>query len=196
MLLPRTGEHAFDLYGGAGLFAAALAPLVGPAGRVTVVESDPSGVAAARRNLAELAHVRVVSADVARSVESTVDELLTRLRLAHLARANPHTLSGGEQRRLSVATALATAPPLLVLDEPTFGQDRRTWTDLLDLLAKLRDDGAGIAAVTHDADFVAALADRVLTLGGAAGGARAAGPTTASPAGPGRPAGAPKAGPR
>jgi energy-coupling factor transport system ATP-binding protein len=99
------------------------------------------------------------------TAESTVDELLSRLRLTHLARANPHTLSGGEQRRLSVATALATAPPVLVLDEPTFGQDRRTWTDLLDLLAKLRDDGAGIVAVTHDADFVAALADRVLTLG-------------------------------
>jgi energy-coupling factor transport system ATP-binding protein len=60
-----------------------------------------------------------------------VDELLARLRLAHLAEANPYTLSGGEARRLSVATALATAPRLLVLDEPTFGQDRRTWIELV-----------------------------------------------------------------
>ena len=85
------------------------------------------------------------------------------------ARANPFTLSGGEQRRLSVATALATAPRVLVLDEPTFGQDRRTWTELVDLLAKLRDDGCAVLAATHDADFVAALADRRVTLHPAAG---------------------------
>ena len=98
------------------------------------------------------------------SVRSTVDDLLARLRLDRLAEANPYTLSGGEQRRLSVATALATAPRVLVLDEPTFGQDRRTWTELVDLLAKLRDDGAGIVAATHDEDFVDALADRRETL--------------------------------
>ena len=95
-----------------------------------------------------------------------VDELLSRLRLAHLAAANPYTLSGGEARRLSVATALATAPRLLVLDEPTFGQDRRTWIELVDLLAGLRDAGHGIVAVTHDEAFVTSLADRVVELPG------------------------------
>ncbi|GAB3158861.1 ATP-binding cassette domain-containing protein [Micromonospora sonneratiae] len=98
------------------------------------------------------------------AVKSIVDDLLVRLRLDRLARANPYTLSGGEARRLSVATALATAPRLLVLDEPTFGQDRRTWIELVDLLAGLRDAGHGIVTVTHDADFVAALADRTVTL--------------------------------
>jgi energy-coupling factor transport system ATP-binding protein len=98
------------------------------------------------------------------SVKSTVEDLLGRLRLDRLAEANPYTLSGGEQRRLSVATALATAPRVLILDEPTFGQDRRTWAELVDLLAKLRDDGCGILSVTHDADFVAALADRTVRL--------------------------------
>ena len=97
-------------------------------------------------------------------VASMVDELLIRLRLDRLAGANPYTLSGGEARRLSVATALATAPRLLVLDEPTFGQDRRTWVELVDLLAALRDAGHGIVTVTHDADFVTALADRRVTL--------------------------------
>ena len=94
-----------------------------------------------------------------------VDELLQRLRLDRLALANPYTLSGGEQRRLSVATALATTPQVLVLDEPTYGQDRRTWIELVDLLATLRDEGCALVAVTHDADFVAALADRTLHLG-------------------------------
>jgi energy-coupling factor transport system ATP-binding protein len=93
-----------------------------------------------------------------------VDELLGRLRLAHLADANPFTLSGGEKRRLSVATALVTAPSLLVLDEPTFGQDRRTWAELIHLLAALRDSGRGIAFVTHDRAFARALADRTFQL--------------------------------
>jgi len=91
-------------------------------------------------------------------------ELLERLRLAHLAEANPFTLSGGEKRRLSVATALASAPAALILDEPTFGQDRRTWSEMLDLLAGLRDTGRAICFVSHDRDFVNALADRTLRL--------------------------------
>jgi energy-coupling factor transport system ATP-binding protein len=86
--------------------------------------------------------------------------LLERLRLAHLAEANPFTLSGGEARRLSVATALAAAPTLLVLDEPTFGQDRRTWAELVELIADLRDEGRGVVLVTHDDALVTAVADR------------------------------------
>jgi energy-coupling factor transport system ATP-binding protein len=95
---------------------------------------------------------------------SQVDSLLERLRLSHLDRANPFTLSGGEARRLSVATALAARPQLLLLDEPTFGQDRRTWAELVSLLADLRDDGHGIVAVTHDPHVVHSLADRVVSL--------------------------------
>ncbi|SMQ62878.1 ATP-binding cassette domain-containing protein [Agreia sp. VKM Ac-1783] len=94
-----------------------------------------------------------------REIGTRVDGLLERLRLDHLALANPFTLSGGEKRRLSVATVLATKPQLLVLDEPTFGQDSRTWSELVSLLAGLLDEGQAILAVTHDADFVAALAD-------------------------------------
>ncbi|MET0297441.1 MAG: ATP-binding cassette domain-containing protein [Microbacterium sp.] len=86
-----------------------------------------------------------------------VDELLERLRLTPLARANPYTLSGGEKRRLTVAAALATAPRVLVLDEPTFGQDSRTWAELVALLARLRDEGSAIVAITHDLEVVRAL---------------------------------------
>ncbi|MBL7256168.1 ABC transporter ATP-binding protein [Paractinoplanes lichenicola] len=101
----------------------------------------------------------------ATAIAATVADLLDRLRLTKLAGANPYTLSGGEARRLSVATALATAPRLLVLDEPTFGQDRKTWIELVTLLATLRDDGHGILAVTHDDDFVQTVADRTFALG-------------------------------
>jgi energy-coupling factor transport system ATP-binding protein len=95
-----------------------------------------------------------------------VSELLDRLRLAPLARANPFSLSGGEQRRLSVATVLATRPRVLVLDEPTFGQDARTWGELVTLLGELLAEGTAVLAVTHDDDLVTALADDVLRLRG------------------------------
>ncbi len=94
-----------------------------------------------------------------RIAERRADELLQRLHLDGLAGANPFTLSGGEKRRLSVATALATAPSIVLLDEPTFGQDRGTWIELLLLLAALRDSGRAVAFVTHDLDFAGALAD-------------------------------------
>lgn len=93
-----------------------------------------------------------------------VDELLARLRLVALADANPFTLSGGEKRRLSVATVLATQPRMLVLDEPTFGQDSRTWEELVSLLSDLVVDGSAVLAITHDEQFVAALADRELRM--------------------------------
>ncbi len=97
-------------------------------------------------------------------VRDRVDELLQRLRLEQLAEANPFTLSGGEKRRLSVATALATRPRILVLDEPTFGQDARTWREQVALLAELLDEGSSVLFATHDRVFVEALADREVAL--------------------------------
>ena len=91
-------------------------------------------------------------------------ELMERLHLAALAEANPFTLSGGEKRRLSVATALVGEPRVLILDEPTFGQDRRTAVELLGLLSSQRDEGSAVCFVTHDQPFAAALADRTLEL--------------------------------
>jgi energy-coupling factor transporter ATP-binding protein EcfA2 len=97
-------------------------------------------------------------------VERRVRELLERLDLARLAAANPFTLSGGEKRRLSVGTALATSPDALIFDEPTFGQDRRTFAELLTLLAEFRDGGGAIAFASHDEPFVDAFADERLRL--------------------------------
>lgn len=93
-----------------------------------------------------------------------VDPLIERLRLTKLTAANPFTLSGGEKRRLSVATALVTRPPLLILDEPTFGQDARTWRELVTFLSELLNEGACVIAVTHDAHLVAALCDSELRM--------------------------------
>ncbi len=98
------------------------------------------------------------------TARARAEELLERLGLAPFADANPFTLSGGQQRRLSVATALATAPAVLVLDEPTFGQDAATWRELVTLLAEQRAAGCAVAAVTHDRDLVDVLADAEVAL--------------------------------
>ena len=92
------------------------------------------------------------------------DDLAARLRLNHLLDANPFTLSGGEKRRLSVASALATAPRILILDEPTFGQDARTWAELVDLIRELLADGTAVISITHDEDYTAALGGKSITL--------------------------------
>ncbi|MDM4764181.1 ATP-binding cassette domain-containing protein [Galbitalea sp. SE-J8] len=97
-------------------------------------------------------------------VGARVDELLARLRLDALAGAHPFTLSGGQKRRLSVGTALATRPRLLVLDEPTFGQDARTWAELVALLAEVRREGSALVLVTHDELLPRALDARSLEL--------------------------------
>ncbi|CAN5266473.1 ATP-binding cassette domain-containing protein [soil metagenome] len=97
-------------------------------------------------------------------VSDLTDDLLSRLRLSHLADVNPYTLSGGEKRRLSVATVLAAKPRVMVLDEPTFGQDRNTWEELIRILADAADDGVAVVASTHDLDFVELLADHRIDL--------------------------------
>jgi energy-coupling factor transporter ATP-binding protein EcfA2 len=96
-------------------------------------------------------------------------DVAERLRLTHLLKANPFTLSGGEKRRLSVATMLATAPRILILDEPTFGQDAGTWAELVTLLRELIHEGVSVLSVTHDADFIAALGGATLHISGGAG---------------------------
>ncbi|WP_408648528.1 ABC transporter ATP-binding protein [Streptomonospora mangrovi] len=109
-----------------------------------------------------------------------VADLLERLRLTGLADAHPFTLSGGEKRRLSVATALSAgpeaAPDVLLLDEPTFGQDTRTWTELVELLADLRAADRAVVMATHDDLLLDRLADtEVVVEGGRTRAARAPG---------------------
>ena len=100
----------------------------------------------------------------AAEIAARADEVLERLRLDRLAGANPFTLSGGEQRRLSVAAVLVARPRVVILDEPTFGQDRVTWLELARLLRELVDDGVTLLSVTHDAAFREVLGDHRLEL--------------------------------
>jgi energy-coupling factor transport system ATP-binding protein len=133
-------------------------------GRIGTVFQQPEHQFLTGRVRDELAlgPLRAGSGDAA--AHELADLRLDRLGLAALAEANPFTLSGGQQRRLSVATALATRPGVVVLDEPTFGQDRDTWAELVALLAEQQDEGRALVLVTHDAAVVSALADDVREL--------------------------------
>jgi energy-coupling factor transport system ATP-binding protein len=141
-------------------------------GRIGSVFQDPEHQFLTGRVIDELTLPQSRGGAPTAGVRQRADALLVRLHLDALAEANPFTLSGGEKRRLSVATALMGEPALLLLDEPTFGQDRRTAVELLDLLSHLRDGGTAVCIVTHDAPFADALADRTLQLAAPAAGDR------------------------
>jgi energy-coupling factor transporter ATP-binding protein EcfA2 len=95
-----------------------------------------------------------------------VDELMSRLGLPldRFEGRSPYRLSGGEGRRLSLACILVRRPEVLVLDEPTFGQDRLGYEGLLAILDGHLDQGACLIAATHDRRFVRDVAGRVVEM--------------------------------
>ena len=134
-------------------------------GRMSMVFQEPEYQFLAATVAEELAIGPRAAGMTDEEIAPLVDEHLEALGLTKLARANPMTLSGGEKRRLSVATALISAPELLILDEPTFGQDRGTWLGLVRLLRAALDRGVTLVSITHDPAFVAAMGQRVVDLG-------------------------------
>ena len=134
-------------------------------GRMSMVFQEPEYQFLAATVAEELAIGPRAAGMTDEEIAPLVDEHLEALGLTTLARANPMTLSGGEKRRLSVATALISAPELLILDEPTFGQDRGTWLGLVRLLRAALARGVTLVSITHDPAFVAAMGQRVVDLG-------------------------------
>ena len=134
-------------------------------GRMSMVFQEPEYQFLASTVAEELAIGPRAVGMTEEEIAPLVEEHLEALGLTKLARANPMTLSGGEKRRLSVATALISAPELLILDEPTFGQDRGTWLGLVRLLRSALERGVTLVSITHDPAFVAAMGQRVVDLG-------------------------------
>ncbi len=99
------------------------------------------------------------SPDEARKI---AEQTLETVGLLECADRNPYTLSGGQKRRLTVASSLAAAARVLVLDEPTFGQDRLTWGRMARLIRLAADRGIAVVMVTHDMELVEAVAGRVV----------------------------------
>ena len=134
-------------------------------GRMSMVFQEPEYQFLASTVAEELAIGPRAAGMSEEEIAPLVEEHMEALGLTKLARANPMTLSGGEKRRLSVATALISAPELLILDEPTFGQDRGTWLGLVRLLRAALARGVTLVSITHDPAFVAAMGQRVVDLG-------------------------------
>lgn len=168
--------------------------LSAPSGTVDVAGTDPARVDAATlvqrvgfvfqnpehqfvtdRVDAELAlGMRLAGVDED-EVAVRVDEVLRRFGLDEHRATHPFLLSGGQKRRLSVGTVLVTRPDVVVLDEPTYGQDRERAVELLELLDAARADGATVIVVSHDMQLVADHATRVVVMDG--GRVLADGPT-------------------
>lgn len=94
-------------------------------------------------------------------VQRRVRETLELLGVEHLTDRSPHSLSGGEKRRVAIAGVLAMQPEVLVMDEPTAGLDPATRQDLLGVVRDLLSEGTSIVLVSHDLDEVAEISDRV-----------------------------------
>ncbi|RMI34519.1 ATP-binding cassette domain-containing protein, partial [Streptomyces triticirhizae] len=169
------------------------------AGRVRVGEADPGalGPEEARRlvglvpqNAADLLYLQTVAAECAQADAESAAEpgrcrgLLDRMAPGISEAAHPRDLSEGQRLALVLAIQLTASPQVLLLDEPTRGLDYDAKRAFGALVRQLADEGGSVLVATHDVEFVAGTADRVVVL--ADGDLVADGPTAdvvcASPA--------------
>ncbi|SFE57229.1 ABC transporter ATP-binding protein [Alteribacillus iranensis] len=94
--------------------------------------------------------------------QQDVENKLDEFRLQEKRMENPFSLSQGQKRRLSVASMLSPQQDVLILDEPTFGQDEASTVALMKQVKQLHDEGQTIVMITHDMELVARYAEKVL----------------------------------
>lgn len=103
--------------------------------------------------------------DIAKhEVEKRVNDLLQMLGIAALKHRPPYSISGGEKKKVAIASVLANNPDVLLLDEPTNGLDPRTQVWLIELLEGLSDAGKTIIIATHDLSLASDISNRVVVL--------------------------------
>ncbi|WP_124726852.1 ABC transporter ATP-binding protein [Staphylospora marina] len=130
-------------------------------GQVNLVFQNPEHQFVERTVFDEIAFALRRSGAPEEEVNRRVNELLELFGLHGKEMQHPHLLSTGEKRRLSVATAVAVKPRVLLLDEPTFGLDAANTFRLLELLESMRRQGTTILMVTHDERIMADAATRI-----------------------------------
>jgi len=97
-------------------------------------------------------------------IKETVSKVSHQFHIAHLMDAKCHRLSKGEKQRVALAGIFMRNPEFLILDEPTTGLDDKRKLILGEVLEDVKKQGVGIMLITHDKDFVACHADRVLII--------------------------------
>ncbi len=98
-------------------------------------------------------------------VRQYVERALRAMEVAHLADRAPYELSGGEKKRVAIATVLAMDPEVILLDEPTANLDPRTRAALVHLIQGMRELGKTVILTTHELDIVPSIATRVVVFG-------------------------------
>jgi cobalt/nickel transport system ATP-binding protein len=98
-------------------------------------------------------------------VKARVEEVMSMIGIEKLRDRAPHTLSGGEKKKVCIASVLATNPDVLLLDEPTAGLDPRTQLWLIELLHELGHAGKTIVTATHDLDAIEHISSRAIVMG-------------------------------
>jgi len=98
-------------------------------------------------------------------VRIRVLEVMEMIEITKLKDRSPHTLSGGEKKKVCIASVLANNPDVLLLDEPTAGLDPRTQLWLIELLQELGTAGKTIITATHDLETVEQISKRVIVMG-------------------------------
>ncbi len=98
-------------------------------------------------------------------VHSRVEEVMDMMEIARLSERAPHTLSGGEKKKVCIASVLVNNPDVLLLDEPTAGLDPRTQLWLIELLQELGRAGKTIITATHDLDIIEQISHRAIVIG-------------------------------
>lgn len=98
----------------------------------------------------------------AQEVEQRVEDVLNLLSIQHLKNKTPFKLSGGEKKKVAIASVLILNPEVLILDEPTNGLDPRTQRWLVELLVNLNKSGRTIITSTHNLELVQELSDRAV----------------------------------
>lgn len=101
-----------------------------------------------------------------KEVAERVSEILDRLRITHLKDRIPHRLSGGEKKRVALASVLVLDPAVLLLDEPTAALDPRSQSQLIDLLVAWGGGAKTVITATHDLGDLEDIADRCYVLDG------------------------------
>ncbi|MCS7098055.1 MAG: energy-coupling factor ABC transporter ATP-binding protein [Candidatus Methanomethyliaceae archaeon] len=97
-------------------------------------------------------------------IKSRTEKILRGLDLIEYKDRSPFTLSGGEKKRLALAAVLCYDPSIIILDEPTTGQDYNQKRNLAKLLKRFNEEGKTIIIVTHDIEFVADFIPRCIIM--------------------------------
>src|SRR4030043_796655 len=152
-------------------------------GRVLVdgVETTKSSVAALARNVGfvfqnpdhqlfsetveeEIAFALKNFGFEAEATQKRIDWALNLLGLTQYRKTSPFLLSGGERKRVALASVLAWNPQMLILDEPTIGQDYQQKEKLRQFIVQMQTQGKTVVIVTHDVEFVAECNPRVVLM--------------------------------